>query len=53
MVVGKSIGKYTRDFYIVPTILIHNGDNFYYSIEFAWIKWYLGITITTNNNTTL
>ena len=26
-------GKYTRDFYLIPTILIHNGDGLYKTIE--------------------
>ena len=39
-------GKYAKDFYILPTILIHNGDGIYTSIELAWLKWYIGIVIT-------
>lgn len=35
-------GKYTRDFYFIPTILYHDGDGMYASIEFAWLKWYIG-----------
>lgn len=35
-------GKYTRDFYFIPTILYHDGDGIYASIEFAWLKWYIG-----------
>ena len=38
-----SAGEYTRDFYIIPTILFHNGDGIYYSLEIAWLKWYIGI----------
>ena len=37
-------GRYTRDFYIVPTILFHNGDDIYYSLEIAWLKWYIGFS---------
>lgn len=36
-------GKYTRDFYFIPTILYHDGDGIYASIEFAWLKWYIGL----------
>lgn len=36
-------GSYTKDFYLVPTILLHNGDGIYHSIEFAWLKWFIGI----------
>ena len=36
-------GTYTRDFYILPTILFHNGE--YVSIELAWLKWYIGIVL--------
>lgn len=39
-------GKFTKDFYILPTILIHNGDGIYTSIELVWLKWYIGIVIT-------
>lgn len=35
-------GKYTRDFYFIPTILYHNGDGIYASLELAWFKWYIG-----------
>lgn len=37
-------GKYTRDFYFIPTILYHDGDGIYASIEFAWLKWYIGFS---------
>lgn len=37
-------GTYTRDFYILPTILFHNGEC-YVSIELAWLKWYIGIVL--------
>ena len=39
-------GKFAKDFYILPAILIHNGDGIYTSIELAWLKWYIGIVIT-------
>lgn len=32
-------GKYTRDFYFIPTILYHNGDGIYASLELAWLKY--------------
>lgn len=35
-------GKYTRDIYFIPTILYHNGDGIYASLELAWLKWYIG-----------
>ena len=35
-------GTYTRDFYILPTIVIHNGDGIYKTTELAWLKWYVG-----------
>lgn len=35
-------GSYTRDFYILPTILFHQGDC-YKTIEVVWLKLYLGI----------
>lgn len=38
-------GRYTRDFYFLPTILLHNGE-FYVSIEIAWLKWYFGVVLT-------
>lgn len=37
-------GRYTRDFYFLPTILLHNGEC-YVSIEIAWLKWYFGIVL--------
>ena len=37
-------GKYTRDFYIIPTIIYHDGDGFYKSLEIAWLKYYIGIS---------
>ena len=39
-------GSYTRDFYFIPTILYHNGDGIYRTIEIAWLKWYIGIAWT-------
>ena len=44
-----SRGSYTRDFYFTPTILYHNGDGIYYSIELAWLKWYIGICWMNKN----
>lgn len=38
-------GRYTRDFYFLPTILLHNGEC-YVSVEIAWLKWYFGIVLT-------
>ena len=38
-----SKGTYTRDFYFIPTILFHDGDGVYWSLEIAWLKWYVGI----------
>lgn len=35
-------GWYTRDFYILPTILVHSGDCFK-TVEVVWLKWYLGV----------
>lgn len=35
-------GSYTRDCYFIPTILYHNADDIYYTIEFVWLKWYIG-----------
>jgi len=35
-------GSYTRDFYILPTVIIHNGDGIYTTFELAWLKWYVG-----------
>lgn len=37
-------GRYTRDFYFLPTILFHNGEC-YVSVELAWLKWYIGIVL--------
>ena len=37
-------GQFTRDFYLLPTILIHHGDGIYTTIEFAWLKWYIGFS---------
>ena len=34
-------GSYIRDFYILPTILVHHGDC-YKTFEIVWLKWYLG-----------
>lgn len=36
-------GTYTRDFFIFPTIVIHNGDDIYFTVELAWLKWYVGV----------
>lgn len=44
-------GVYTRDFYIVPTIVYHNGDNIYKSIELAWLKFYIGFAWSNKNST--
>ena len=38
-------GRYTRDFYFLPTILLHNGEC-YVSVELAWLKWYISIVLT-------
>lgn len=38
-------GKYRKDFYILPTILIHSGDFIYTTIELAWLRWYIGVFI--------
>ena len=38
-------GRYARDFYFLPTILLHNGE-FYVSVEIAWLKWYFGVVLT-------
>ena len=35
-------GWYTRDFYSLPTILVHSGVC-YQTIEVVWLKLYLGI----------
>ena len=37
-------GVYTRDFYILPTIVYHNGDGTYKTLELAWLKFNIGIT---------
>lgn len=42
-------GKYTRDFYFIPTILYHNGDGIYARLELAWLKWYIGFCWATEN----
>lgn len=42
-------GKYTRDLYILPTLLIHNGDGIYHLIEIAWLKWFVGFRIGDTN----
>ena len=39
---GCSKGRFTRDFYVLPTILIHRGDGLYTTVELAWFKWYIG-----------
>ena len=43
---GRTVtkGRYTRDFYFLPTILLHNGEC-YVSVELAWLKWYIGIVL--------
>lgn len=40
---GITKGFYTRDFYVIPTLLYHNGDGIYKTLELAWLKWYIGI----------
>lgn len=40
-----SICNYTRDFYFIPTIIYHNGDGIYWSLELAWLKWSMGICV--------
>lgn len=42
-------GSYERDFYIIPTILIHRSD-WYTSVEIAWLRWYVGIVINEEEN---
>ena len=37
-------GTYTRDFYFIPTIIFHDGDRLYKTVELAWLKYYIGIT---------
>ena len=44
------VGKYTRDFYFIPTILFHNGDEVYKSVELAWLKYYIGFVWISNEN---
>ena len=39
---GITRGHFTRNFYILPTIIINNGDGIYTTLEFAWLKWYIG-----------
>jgi hypothetical protein len=41
-----SWGSYTRDIYLIPTILYHSGDGIYASLELAWLKWYVGFCWT-------
>ena len=36
-------GTYIKDFYLLPTILYHNGDGIYHAVELAWGKWYIGV----------
>lgn len=49
-------GSYTRDCYILLTVIIHKGDGIYTTVEFAWLKWYAGLIIhrksENNDNTT-
>lgn len=40
---GITKGFYTRDFYILPALLYHNGDGIYKTLEVAWLKWYIGV----------
>ena len=42
--INLTSGTYIRDFYLIPTILLHNGDGIYYSLEIAWLKWYIGFS---------
>ena len=39
-------GSYIRDFYFIPTLILHDGDGIYKSLELAWLKWYIGIVWT-------
>ena len=41
--IGFAIGFITRDFYILPTILLNNGDGLYHTLKLAWGKWYIGV----------
>lgn len=34
-------GKYIRDFYLLPTILIHNSDGIYLTVELVWLNVYV------------
>ncbi len=34
-------GTYTRNFFILPTIVLHDGD-VYKSLEFAWLIFFVG-----------
>ena len=42
MVNSMTKGRYTREFYVLPTILIHRGDGLYTIVELAWLKGYIG-----------
>lgn len=42
------LGKYIRDIYFLPTVIYHNGDGIYWSVEIAWLKWYVGISRSVN-----
>ena len=40
-------GTYTREFYILPTILYYNevcSYGMYKTVEFAWLKYYIGFS---------
>lgn len=39
-------GKNNRDCFLLPTILIHNGDGIYKTIELVWLCWYIGFCWT-------
>lgn len=35
------VGRYTRDFFILPSIMIHLGDGIYTTVELSWLRWYI------------
>ena len=38
-----TLGSFTRDIFLIPTIRFHNEDGLYYALELNWLKWYIGV----------
>ena len=43
-------GKYNNGFFVLPTIFVQREGRACVTIELAWLKWFIGITIGGRND---